>query len=125
MNGENTDFFAARTVLVDRLLEEAARIGEAARDQLTDLRPDLPPVAKLRAQQEIGLIATCLGFSVAWLLEQKAIAQGELDAATAGGEIAVHATSPDPDPMVVGAELAALGREARAFGRRIHRLAAH
>ena len=113
-----------RTALLDRMLEEAACLGEEARDHIGRRSAGIAPEATLRIRHEIGVIATCLGYSVAWLLEQKAVLAGEI-AGASPTPLAVHANATPPDAAEVGLPLADLGRRTRAFGRRIHRLAAH
>ncbi|MFP4126875.1 MAG: hypothetical protein ACLFU0_09555, partial [Alphaproteobacteria bacterium] len=66
--------------LIDRLLAEAAALGEDARDELNSVRGEAGP-GRLHARRELGTVVACLGYSVAWLLEQKAVAAGEIAAA--------------------------------------------
>ncbi len=110
--------------LLDRLLDEAATLGEAARDAL--LAPKVSggdALEALRTQHEIGVIATCLGYCVAWLLEQKAVAAGEIVRASPP-PLRAELERPRPDPLAVDPFVADIGERTRAFGARIERLAA-
>lgn len=109
------------TALIDRLLAEAATLGEDARDQLATVRGDTGP-GRLHARRELGTVATCLGYSVAWLLEQKAVAAGEI-AVAARPELAATLARRPPDPERLPPGVVALGRRVRAFAHRIERLA--
>ncbi len=110
------------TALIDRLLAEAAELGEEAREQLETARGEAG-LGVLHAQRELGIVATCLGYSVAWLLDQKAVAAGEI-AVAARPELAETLASEPPTPDRVHPSVIALGQRVRAFGRRIERLAA-
>lgn len=110
------------TALIDRLLAEAAALGEDARDELATVRDD-KGLGALHARHELGIVATCLGYSVAWLLEQRAVAAGAFVAA-ARPELAAPLASRAPDPDRVPPGVVALGRRVRAFAHRIERLAA-
>ncbi len=115
---------AVEAALLDRLLAEAATLGEAARDALLAERTRrADPLHGLRTQHELGVIATCLGYAVAWLLEQKAIAAGEIDRASPP-PLRAQLDRPRPDPLAVDPFVADIGEQVRAFGARIERLAA-
>ncbi len=120
----DADVSQARTILLDRLLAEAATMGEQARTHLSGVQHADPSLRALRTHHELGVIAACLGFSVAWLLEQKAVLAGERVVA-APTPVHDQASQPTPDPSDVDPAIAALGARARAFGLRIHRLAAN
>jgi hypothetical protein len=113
---------APHPALIDRLLVEAANLGEEARTQLAAAR-DRSAGRTLQTGHELGIVTTCLGYSVAWLLEQKAVAAGEIAAASAPPLADTLASAPPPaeraQPAVID-----LGRRTRAFARRIERLAA-
>jgi hypothetical protein len=113
---------APTTALIDRLLAEAEALGEEAREQLQTTHGETG-LGSLHAQHEFGIVATCLGYSVAWLLDQKAVAAGEI-AAAARPELAETLASEPPTPDRVHPAVISLGRRVRAFGRRIERLAA-
>jgi hypothetical protein len=108
---------------VDRLLAEAAGLAETTRDLLEDpLAPRASGLDRLHDQLEIGRLATCLAHCVGWLLEQKAVAAGELDRATPPPLTEVLDTL-HPDPLAISAHVVAVGHRVRAFARRIDRLA--
>lgn len=110
--------------VLDRLLAEAARIGEDARDVLQrDVGAGLGAIDRLRTQHELGVVVSCLGFAVAWLLEQKAVAAGEL-AKASPPPLASALARPRLAPERIDPVVLALGDRARAFGARIERLAA-
>ena len=110
------------TALIDRLLAEATALGEEAREQFETAGADAG-LRSLHAQREFGIVATCLGYSVAWLLDQKAVAAGEI-AAAARPELAATLASRPPAPDRVPAGVVAIGQRVRAFAHRIERLAA-
>ena len=113
---------APHPALIDRLLVEAVALGEEARAQLLATR-ERHPQRSLQAGHELGIVTTCLGYSVAWLLEQKAVAAGEI-AAAAVPPLADTLASAPPAPERVQPAVIDLGRRTRAFARRIERLAA-
>ncbi len=121
MDGERPTTRCPHPALIDRLLAEAADLGDEARLRLEGER-GRHRAAGLHARHELGIVATCLGFSVAWLLEQKAVGAGEIDAASAS-PVGEHAGTELPEPGVVDPGLIELGRRTRAFARRIERLA--
>jgi hypothetical protein len=106
--------------LIDRLLEEAAMLGEAARDHIHGARDR--GLGRLHTQHELGVVATCLGYSVAWLLEQKAVAAGEIAAADRP-RLAEATAAELPPPDRVEPAVIELGRRVRDFALRIERLA--
>jgi hypothetical protein len=122
MDGDTDVAAGPHPALIDRLLGEAAALGEEARTRL-EQPVDARGMAYLHAQRELGVVATCLGFSVAWLLEQKAVAAGELEAAS-DPPLAGAVGAPAPDPALVDDGIVALGTRVRAFAERIERLAA-
>lgn len=110
------------TALIDKLLAEATALGDEARAQMEAASAHLG-AGQPAAQHEFGVVATCLGYSVAWLLDQRAVATGEL-AAARRPDLAETLASAPPTPERVSPAVVALGRRVRAFGRRIERLAA-
>ncbi|MEO1090260.1 MAG: hypothetical protein AAFX81_06490 [Pseudomonadota bacterium] len=123
-----TDHQAAanlRPALLDRLLDEAAGLGEAARDAivLQTHATEAPPMERLRNQHELSVIASHLGFSVAWLLEQKAILAGELDRAGPPDDLRTELARPAADATDLDPHISGIGERTRRFAERISRLA--
>ncbi|MFW5681056.1 MAG: DUF1465 family protein [Pseudomonadota bacterium] len=111
------------TDFVDRLLAEAAGLAEMTRDLVVQ-PAELPArgLDRLHDQVEIGRLTTCLAHCVAWLLEQKAVAAGEIERATRP-PLARIIDEPQPDPLAVSPYVVDVGHRVRAFARRIDRLA--
>lgn len=114
---------AIHNALLDRLLAEAASLAEEARDAVEiTAATRRRSLQGLRTQQELGVIATGLAHCVGWLLEQKAIAAGELTHATPP-PLEAELGRPRPDPLAIDPYVADLGERVRAFVVRIDRLA--
>ncbi|MFW5835100.1 MAG: DUF1465 family protein [Pseudomonadota bacterium] len=108
---------------VDRLLAEAAGLAEATRDVVTERQDRTPSgLDRLRDQVEIGRLATCLAHCVGWLLEQKAVAAGEIERAT-HPPLEEVLDQLHPDPLAISPCVVDVGQRVRAFAGRIDRLA--